>query len=99
LISLSVGSLAYGTYTASSATAVYGNNAANRYALRAGAKQAPVLQTLALQLDTDFAAAAGGEFPLCFCLAGTGTVWSVLDPDIYSTTTLLQFNAIVAFNH
>lgn len=98
LISLSIDSSSYGTYTASSATAVYGNNAANRYALRTIAKQSATLQTLTAQLYSDFVS-VGGEFPSCYYFAGTGTVWAMLDPDIYTTTTLPQFDAIVAFNH
>lgn len=43
--------------------------------------------------------AAGGEFPSCFQLSGTGDAWTVLDPDIYVTPQPTQWTAIVGYNY
>lgn len=42
--------------------------------------------------------AEGGEFPSQFLLAGTGTTWTLITPDIYGTTTE-AFDAWVTYNH
>lgn len=42
--------------------------------------------------------AAGGEFPSLFQLTGSNNIWSILDPDIYGSPRIPQWQAIAAFN-
>jgi hypothetical protein len=42
--------------------------------------------------------AEGGEFPSQYLFAGTGTVWTLITPDVYGTTTK-AFDAFVDYNN
>jgi hypothetical protein len=94
-ITLNVNSAGFGS--ASGGQVVWGGAMHNVIRLRAASKSVPAMEKYALQLYTDFAA-AGGEFPSCYFISGTGAIWGVWDPHIYIETTPPQWSAIAAFN-
>lgn len=64
-------------------------------ALRSASKASALLNGYTATNYNNFLA-AGGVFPSCFTLSGPKNVWSVFDPDIYTSSP--QVDAIVAFN-
>lgn len=100
-ISLDVDSSAFGAYTSGGA-ATWMNSVTYSNTLRLAGGNSSENGTLLTKWYGLYAglASAGfvAEFPSNFLLIGNGTVWYVLQPDIYGALTP-QWNAIVAANH
>ncbi|WP_156948732.1 ubiquitin-activating E1 FCCH domain-containing protein [Bradyrhizobium sp. WSM1417] len=94
-VTIDVNSSSFAPYT-SGGTASYQGDAVNRTALRKASKSSNVLPIAWKQFYTGLAG-LGTEFPSVFQFAGADNSWSVLDPDIYSSSTSQQWNAILTF--
>lgn len=97
-VTIDVDSTAFGTYTANSGFVFFlGSNAMVKAFRIATLLSATDLQTLTTANYNNFAA-QGGLFPSQYQFAGSGSIWFVIQPDVWGTQSQ-AFAAIAAYNH